>query len=423
MAAPWIGGVASGIGSYLGIPVAPVRIAFAALSPLGIGVLVYLGFWLALPTDSAAARQVEVPSGSPSDATLRAPLRQVGGRRDKQVVVGRLFVAGVAFLVAALALVLLPFVSYWDWTAVAAGAAILIGLGVTWLQAPRFADGSRLSASVLVALGLFLIGIGTAVMAQQMGVLYQLRSGLLIALAILLGVTLALLPLAFRMYRDLTTSRLSEVRETERAEIAAHLHDSVLQTLTLIRGAADDPARVRSLALTQEGELRSWLYTGSAAPGESVAQSLRDQAATAESTYGVAVEVVTVGDLVPGPTELAAVAAASEAITNAVRHGAPPVTVFQEVRPNGMEISVKDAGPGFDPTDIPRDRHGFRNSITGRIERVGGVVEVRSTLAANLDSGEEDNGRSGTEIRIRVPRSGTPRSRSGEARPREGVGA
>ncbi|WRS30131.1 PspC domain-containing protein [Actinomycetaceae bacterium MB13-C1-2] len=408
MATPWIGGVCSGLASYLGISVVSVRIAFAALSAVGVGIVAYLLLWLFLPSDSEVDRAEE---------TLRAPLRDVGPKRDNQVAVGRLFVVGSAFVVAGTALAIVPTIYGRSWLLIA-GVAIMAGIGLTWMQAPKIASKRRWSAVALMALGLALLAAGTAILADWFGWLPALRDGLVVTLLMLLVVSLALAPFVYRLFRDLTASKANEARETERAEIAAHLHDSVLQTLTLIRGAADDPSRVRSLALTQEGELRSWLYTGNVEPAESVAQALRDQASGIETTYGTAVEVVTVGDAVPAPAELAAVAAASEAITNAVRHGAPPITVFQEVGPDGIEISIKDAGAGFDPDEIPSDRHGFRSSILGRVTRVGGQVTVRSVQATDLSSDQvADTGnevsRSGTEIRIQVPRHGKTLAKEG----------
>lgn len=398
MATPWIGGVSSGIASYLGIHVAPVRIAFAALSSVGIGVIIYLLFWLFMPTD-AEARVI-------SQATLRDPLRQVGPNRDNQVVVGRLLVVGAAFIAVGMALWFVPLIGSRAWEAVAALALVVAGVGLVWMQSSRFASGFKWSVIGVMILGFALITVGITLFLDYRHLLPVVQETLVVTVVIVTVVGVSLVPLGMRLFRDLTTSRENEARETERAEIAAHLHDSVLQTLTLIRGAADDPSRVRSLALTQEGELRSWLYTGSLEPGESVAQSLRDQAAGIESNYGTLIEVVTVGDTVPGPAELAAVAAAAEAITNAVRHGAPPITVFQEVKPDAIEISVKDSGEGFDPDEIPDDRHGFRHSIKGRVARVGGVVTVRSVQATQSAAVDDELSRSGTEIRIRIPRNG-----------------
>ena len=169
------------------------------------------------------------------------------------------------------------------------------------------------------------------------------------------------------------------------------MHDSVLQTLTLIRSAASDPARVRALALAEERELRSWLYTGRTQANESLSQAIRNTVEQVESRHGIPVDVVAVGDTVPGPGELAMVAAIGEAVANAVRHGEPPVSVYVEVRPHVIEAFIKDSGSGFDLASIPSDRHGVRDSIIGRMERVGGKARIRML-------------QSGTEVELSLPR-------------------
>lgn len=408
MAAPWVGGVSSGVARYLGLSVVAVRFAFATLSAMGVGIILYTWMWLTLPKDGDP--RLAESEGEGTTNTLRAPLRIVGPRRDRQRAAGGFFVAGTAFLFVGVVVAGIPLVTSSAGPIIACIFAILAGLTVTWIQAPRFTQKDRAGAVAMVAVGLALVALGTVGLAALNGLLTQLGSGLLLALAIMLGVAVALAPLGYRLFKDLATSTVNEARESERAEIAAHLHDSVLQTLTLIRGAADDPARVRSLALTQEGELRAWLYTGVTEPGESVAQALREQASAVETRYGIAVEVVTVGDGVPESADLAAVAAAAEAITNAARHGAPPITVFQELRPRVIEISIKDSGRGFDPREVPVDRHGLRYSIRGRVERVGGTVVVRSSgIQADDPEGVTGSRGSfeGTEVRISVPRQGS----------------
>ena len=172
--------------------------------------------------------------------------------------------------------------------------------------------------------------------------------------------------------------------------MAAHLHDSVLQTLTLIRNNADNPTSVRALALGQERELRSWLYTGREEAADSLAEALREAVSALETTFGVEVGVVTVSDTRPGPGELAMVAAASEAVSNAIRHAKPPLSVYLEVGPGGSDIYVKDCGDGFDLSQIPEDRHGVRNSIIGRMERAGGKALIRHLP-------------SGTEVHLSMP--------------------
>jgi signal transduction histidine kinase len=186
--------------------------------------------------------------------------------------------------------------------------------------------------------------------------------------------------------------RERRVREFERAEIAAHLHDSVLQTLTLIRANASDPDAVARLARAQERDLRSYLYLERRSPQESVSAALAGALNEVEDAFGVALEVVSVGDAPTTPALAAAVSAAKEAATNAARHGVGPVSVYAELTRNGYEIFVRDSGPGFDPEDVPEDRLGIRNSIIGRVRRAGGDAVIRSA------PGEP------TEVTITVPR-------------------
>lgn len=402
MAAPWVGGVCSGVAHYFGISVVPVRIATVALTALGgLGFFIYMALWILTPTEP----QAQYPTSPEESATggqqapYRAPLRQVGTKRTNQTTAGRLFLIGIVFLALALVLLVGGSLPYVNVPVVFWSALIILGLFLTWTQVPKLTTERTGSVIAFAALGVGMVLVGAFLILAEYELLPQVSLGLLVGFVTIAGIVVALLPLGLKTIRDLSASRASEARETERAEIAAHLHDSVLQTLTLIRGAADDPARVRALALTQERELRAWLYTGETTPEVSAAQALRNQASNIETTYGTPIEVVTVGDGVPGPSDLAAIAAAAEAMTNAVRHGKPPITVFQEVRGKTLEIFVKDAGEGFDTENIPANRHGFRNSIKGRVERVGGQVSVRILSTDGANGG-------GTEVEIKVPRQG-----------------
>jgi signal transduction histidine kinase len=202
-----------------------------------------------------------------------------------------------------------------------------------------------------------------------------------------------------RLWRDLDTERAARIREAERADIAAHLHDSVLQTLALIQRHGSDPAAVARLARAQERDLRDWLYGPRPADGASLAGEVRAAAADVEDRHGVAVDVVLVGDR-PGDDRVSAlVAALREAMVNAARHAGSPVQVYVECGPGGVEAFVRDRGTGFSLAAVPDDRLGIRESIIGRMERHGGSATVRST------PGE------GTEVRLELPgeeRAGSP---------------
>jgi len=208
--------------------------------------------------------------------------------------------------------------------------------------------------------------------------------------ALLGGSALVLAPWGVRLWRDLDAERAARVRQQERADIAAHLHDSVLQTLALIQRHSADGTQVARLARAQERELRDWLYGPRPSAQATVSALVRGAAAEVEDRHGVAVDLVVVGD---GPVDdrvAALVAALREAMVNAVRHAAGPVSVYVEVGPDGVEAFVRDRGPGFDLADVPADRLGVRESIVGRMERHGGTAQLRSD-------------RTGTEVRLRLP--------------------
>ncbi len=197
-------------------------------------------------------------------------------------------------------------------------------------------------------------------------------------IAAILG--LLTVPWFVRMGRSLSFERSARIREQERAEVAAHLHDSVLQTLALIQKRAGDPREVAGLARRQERELRSWLLERpDPGEGSSVAAALERAAAEVEELHRVPIEVVTVGD---GPLNgglEAVVQAAREAMTNAAKFaGSERVDLYAEVEPDRVEVFVRDRGVGFDPHAIPADRRGVRDSIIARMERHHGRATVHS---------------------------------------------
>lgn len=385
MPPPWLGGVCSGVSVHLGIPVVWVRLAFVVLGVAVLpGLALYLWLLVMVPLDGSTSepRALRLSRGLVHD-----PGGSQGRRAQNQ-----LFMAGLALLGLALALVVLVTSGRVSLSGLLPALAVVAGLVMVWSQGTRLDRWRSPTVVAMIGGGIALVLLGLILLVSQGDPLAALLRGGLIGVVVCVGVLVALAPMWVRQTSQLSASREQQVRDAERADIAAHLHDSVLQTLTLIRASAEDPTRVRALALTQERELRSWLYTGHEEAATSLAEAVRETVGQVESTYGVAVDVVTVGDTVPGPAELAAVAATGEAVTNAVRHGAPPVSVYAEVGPDSVDVFVKDTGGGFDPDSIPEDRHGVRQSIVGRVERAGGRATVR--LLA-----------SGTEVHIRVPRT------------------
>jgi signal transduction histidine kinase/phage shock protein PspC (stress-responsive transcriptional regulator) len=288
-------------------------------------------------------------------------------------------------------------------------AAILGGAAIAWMQLDEtrragLVDKTKADQAggwVRLAAGLALVVAGVLVMVSGSGSWEQTWLALLASVAVLGGVALVLLPWGLKFWKDLETERAGRVRETERAEIAAHLHDSVLQTLALIQRRAGSEQDVVRLARAQERELRAWLFSDAAKESGLLADRIKSVAAEVEDSHGQAVDVVTVGDTEMTDRHEALVQAAREAMLNAARHGGGTVSVYLESTAGSTEVFIKDRGPGFDLDAVPEDRLGVKESIIGRMKRHGGSAaissssdgtEVRLTLpSANADMGEQRN--------------------------------
>lgn len=193
--------------------------------------------------------------------------------------------------------------------------------------------------------------------------------------------------------QELARERAERIRSEERAEIAAHLHDSVLQTLALIQMRAEEPSEVGSLARSQERELRNWLYGAAVIDAASVAGALEQVCSELEEKHRNTVELVTVGDCPIDNRLRSLVAATREAIINASKFsGIDQVSVFAEITPDQVRVFVRDRGTGFDPAGVDPDRRGLRESIIGRMNRHGGAATISSSAAT------------GTEIELTMPR-------------------
>ena len=266
--------------------------------------------------------------------------------------------------------------------------AITVGAFIAWYQVDanhigRWAGRSiwgRVAAIGQVVLGVVLAAIGGLVLMTQGRGVEGVWNGALAAFAVLVGVAAVAAPFLVTLVRNLERERIARVRETERANIAAHLHDSVLQTLALIQRRADDPATVVRLARRQERELRSWLYAGQPRQADSLAERITASVHEVEDDHGIPVDLVVTGDRPIDEVGEALVMAAREAVRNAVRHARPPVSVYAEVGLDQAELFVRDHGDGFDLDaleDVPADRLGVRESILARMARVGGTARVR----------------------------------------------
>jgi signal transduction histidine kinase len=239
-------------------------------------------------------------------------------------------------------------------------------------------ETSRLSKAAL-AIGIVL-GAGLVYLWANGSLELAVKIALL-ALGVATVVILISAPFWVGMVRRLGTERVARARADERSEVAAHLHDSVLQTLALMQKRADDPEQVARLARRQERELREWLTdTEPSRPDERLADALRATAVEIEDSHGTPIETVVVGDAPLDEGLEALVAASREALTNSAKFASEggPVRLYAEIEDGNARVFVDDRGPGFDPGNIPSDRHGVRESIIGRMQRFGGKAEIRS---------------------------------------------
>ncbi|SDH84776.1 Signal transduction histidine kinase [Rhodococcus triatomae] len=305
------------------------------------------------------------------------------------------------------------------------GPVIVIGIGAALVWREFDSDGPRTViglpqrptvltwARVVSGATLIVLGLGVVVLAQVD--IEALRSSLLAVVVTLIGAALLTVPLWLRLWRALNAERAARIRTDEREEIASHLHDSVLQTLALIQKQSDNQQEVARLARGQERELRRWLFGGGEADHSSLAEGLRTIAGEVEDQHGVTVRPVTVGDVQLDDDKTgeglsrerftAVLGATREALVNAAKHsGQTDINLYMEAEADQVGIFVRDRGKGFDPEAVATDRQGLAKSITARVERRGGTVDVRSSVGK------------GTEIRIHMPRNGEHHGVDGQER-------
>ena len=400
-----MGGVLAGLAARTGLDPVVLRVAFVvvAVATGGLALLAYLVAWAALPGDGAGS-----------------PLARLGRRARVR---GDWRVAGGVGLLTLSALLAFRELGVWwsdalVWPLVLAafGAALLWERSRSEATAPdtsprswtgwkgvapaaerparaevppaarrpsRFADPYRGVFGVLLVIGAALLFLSSN------HILGGLRDAALTAVVVVVAVGLVLAPFIWRLGRNLAAERAERIRSQERAALAAHLHDSVLQTLTLMQKRADDPREVAALARRQERELRDWLAGDGRSSTASFAAALRAAAEKVEDDHRVAVEVVVVGDCELDERAEAVLGAVREALLNAAKYAAEPgpIRAYAEVGERSIEAFVRDRGPGFELAAVPADRRGVRESIVGRMERAGGRAEVRSISGGGTEIG------------------------------------
>ena len=368
------GGVAIGIAEHLGVRPRLIRLCFMVLAAAGgLGIALYGAYWIVLPT----------PPGTKS----RYPVWL------EYVLGGTVIAIAIAVLASSL-----PQGGLFVPTTLAC-----LGGALIWKQASELERGRLLSLSreslqasgtdrngrIRMLAGGALVATG-AVLVLVRADFTAVRDGLLAMLVTVVGIALITGPWWMRLVAQLSVERNERIRSQERADIAAHLHDSVLQTLALIQRNAEAPREVARLARGQERELRNLLYGTRAVSGQ-LADELRHVAGEVEDSYAVAVDFVVVGDVAMTDDLAALVSAARESLVNAAKHSqTTSVSLYAEVEADAVHVFVKDRGVGFDPGDVADDRQGVRGSIIGRIERHGGTVDIVSRPGQ------------GTEVRMKM---------------------
>jgi signal transduction histidine kinase len=366
-----LSGVAGGLAESAGLSPIYVRAAFVSLSLAGgVGIVLYAILALVVP---------DTPGDETDDISSPA---------------SRMKIAGMVLMFVALMLILQAIGLWlgavvWPTTLVVFGLAIAIETsGINYERSLEGVTAGRRSSWLVIG-GLGMMVAGLVVVLRSLD---RLQSVGVLAIALIVavgGFMIVAGPWLWSLIEDLRTERRARIRSEEKAEVAAHLHDSVLQTLALIQ-RTDDPKKMVTLARSQERDLRSWLFDESISDTESIQGALTNAATRVEAAHDVPVSVVVVGEAdLPKDRHEALIAATTEAMMNAAKHsGAPMVSVYAEATGASIDVYVTDQGDGFDRDSVGDDRRGIRESIEARMQRHGGTTAIESI------AGE------GTEVRL-----------------------
>ena len=367
-----VAGVAGGLADTLGVGVSYVRAGFLTLATVwGLGAVAYVALWLYAYDQIGDTEPREIE-----------PAQKLG--------LGLMF-GGLMWFLAALGWWPHPVLVFTTAT-LAFGSAALIDRAGPGPLATLFDPTVGRAGRIRLILGVALVVAGLAIFASAVGPAFQVPSIVLAIVVTAVGVVVGFGPVVRRLVADLARERNERIRQEERAEVAAHLHDSVLQTLALIQ-RTDDLSRITMLARHQESELRDWLYGATPLDGlDLMSSALRQAARRVEADHQIPVEVVAVGDHPLDEAGTAMVGAATEAMVNAAKHsGAARISLYFEANDDQVSVYVTDQGKGFDTRSIPNDRRGIVESIIARVRRAGGAATVTS------EPGE------GTEVHLTMP--------------------
>ena len=356
-----LAGVAGGLAESAGLSPIYVRAAFVSLSLAGgVGIILYVVLALVVP---------DTPDGGSDDISPPATRMQVAG-------MALMFVA-LMLILQAIGLWLGAVV--WPTTLVVFGLAIAIETsGINYERSLEGVTAGRRSWWLVIG-GLGMMVAGLVVVLRSLD---RLQSVGVLAIALIVaigGFMIVAGPWLWSLIEDLRTERRARIRSEEKAEVAAHLHDSVLQTLALIQ-RTDDPKKMVTLARSQERDLRSWLFDENSTDTDSILGALTSAATRVEAAHDVPISVVVVGEAsLPSDKQDALISAATEAMMNAAKHsGAAKVSVYAEMANGAIDVYVTDQGGGFDRDSVGEDRRGIRESIEARMQRHGGSATIES---------------------------------------------
>lgn len=355
-----------------------VRAAFIVLGLVwGLGVVLYVAAWattLDLPT-------IEEAGGEPAPAASR-----------------QAHLGAAAMLLSGL--IVVRSIGIWPGDGLFWPAAAIV-VGSAFLLDQRGIDSRDFLASLVdpgdsstrrrSIVGVVLLVAGLAMFGSS--AVPQLGATVLAVAVTGIGVTVLFGPWMWRLAKDLGNERSERVRQEDRAEMAAHLHDSVLQTLALIQ-RTEDSKRMLTLARHQERELRRWLYERAPDAGTgSLSVLLQSTVDRLEADFDLPIDLVIAGGDAVDDFVVPLSAATGEAIANAAKHsGALKVSVYAEVSPEAVDVWVADQGKGFDTSAVSDDRRGISDSIIARMRRHGGTATISS------EPGE------GTEVHLHMER-------------------
>ncbi len=369
-----IAGVCGGLATATRIDPVVIRVVMVVMAAIGPGIPLYLVAWLIMPAGSKGTLEV----GTASDSDTARPPQLYFGRLSRRGVGLGLLVLGLAL--AARELGLTP-----PDSVVIPVSIVGVGLGVVMWQLQPSSRTDRWLAGRIAA-GVAVVGLGVAAFVAGNVSFDVVRDGLLATLLVIAGAGLIVGPWMAALVRSRQQERKKRLQADARAEMAAHLHDSVLQTFAMIQ-RTDDPRAMSSLARSQERELRRWLYGRRGDDADATVESVLSAMIDAiEADHDLAVEAVVVGDQPIDARSEALVAAVGEALTNAAKwSGCDRVSVFIEVEPERIDAYVRDTGVGFDPDAVAPDRLGLKESIVGRMRRVGGNAEVLTAIGEGTE--------------------------------------